>query len=59
MLIFVICKQTSENYWIMEIAQGVLGNYALVSEYLPLLNYVCSVPDIDTEKKMFDPFSSA
>ena len=28
----VIIKHRSENYWNMEIVQGVLGNYALVSQ---------------------------
>ena len=32
MLNLVIFKQKSENYWNMEIVQGVLGNYALVSQ---------------------------
>ena len=40
MLNFIL-KHKSEKY---------LGNYALVSKHVPLIEYVCSVLDIDTEK---------
>ena len=53
MLNLFIFKHKSENYCNMEIAHGVLGNYALVSQifFISLLCIFCTRHYIDTERR--------
>ena len=56
MLNLAIFKHKSEKYWNKEIAQGVLGNYALVSQTCSIsLSFMFCTRHWRREK-MFDPF---
>ena len=51
-----IFKHNSEKYWNMEIAQGVLGNYALVSQTCSISLLIMFGTRHWHREKMFDPF---
>ena len=56
MLNLVIFKHKSENYENMEIAQGVFGNYALVSPTFSIILLCMFCTGHWHREKIFDPF---
>ena len=56
MLNLVIFKHQSKNYENMKIAQGVLGNYALVSQTFSIISLCMFCTRHWHREKIFDPF---